>query len=281
MVKRETFERKRRQLDFYRTVAPSWEEWAEAIAPDAESCNLPLLEAAALAPAERVLDLASGAGEPALAAARAVGDSGHVTATDLSPEMLGIVERRARAAGLGNISFRVADMEQLPFEDRSFDRVVCRFGVMHSPEPANTFAEARRVLKPGARAAFMVWGEPDHNTLLTQVVHAANAVLRLFTEEEQRQAFCFAEKGSMSPLLREAGFQDAEERDFRLQTKTQMGVPFWIPVLGCHFGTVIAKLGEEGRSALYFAIAETCKPSIVNGGYQLDTHVRIGVGTAP
>ena len=83
---------------------------------------------------DRVLDIACGSGGPALSIARAVGDGGHVTATDFVTEMFEIVEREAKAEGLTNISVQQADATDLPFDDGSFDVVTCRFGIMFVPE---------------------------------------------------------------------------------------------------------------------------------------------------
>src|SRR5690606_2241998 len=101
----------------------------------AEPLNRPLIEAAQVRSGARVLDLASGAGEPAIPIARAVGPSGEVVATDLVPEMLKGARRRAAEEGLANIRFEQADMEALPFADESFDAVTCRIGLMYAPDP--------------------------------------------------------------------------------------------------------------------------------------------------
>ena len=74
---------KQTQRELYASNAAGWDKWAEALADQAERLNLPLIEAADIRAGMAVLDLASGAGEPALTAAQAVGASGQVTATDL------------------------------------------------------------------------------------------------------------------------------------------------------------------------------------------------------
>lgn len=81
-----------------------------------------------------------------------------MAATDLVPETPDGARRRADAAKIGNIDFRAADMERLPFVDKSFDRVTCRFGLMFASDPSAALAETFRVLRPGRRTAFLVWG---------------------------------------------------------------------------------------------------------------------------
>ena len=68
---------------------------------------------------------------------------------------------RAREGGLNNIVVRQADMDALPFADESFDVVTSRLGIMFSPNAERALSEARRVLRPGGTAAFLVWGSSD------------------------------------------------------------------------------------------------------------------------
>ncbi|MCG8695349.1 MAG: methyltransferase domain-containing protein [Minwuiales bacterium] len=273
-------EYKQGQRDLYAGNAAGWDKWAEALAEQAERLNAPLIDAAGIGPGSRVLDLASGAGEPALTAARRAEASGHVTATDLTPEMLAIVRRRAEAAGLSNMAFEVADMEELPFPDNSFDAVISRFGVMYSTDPVRTFAEANRVLKPGGRAAYMVWGPNTGNSMLWTVLKTANAELKLFTEEEEQHPFCYGGKGSLAPLMEEGGLRDAAEQDVVFEPKIKLGTPFWTPLLEMNFQGPLADLDKDGKAALDAAVADAFKPHIEGDVYRVGMHVRIGVATA-
>ena len=107
----------------------------------------------------RVLDIATGTGLAAEAAAAAVGPSGHVVAADISPAML---ERaRERLGGLPNVAFAVEDGQALTFPDGSFDAVLCNMGLMYFPDPARGLSEFHRVLRPGGRAAVSVTTTPS------------------------------------------------------------------------------------------------------------------------
>src|SRR5579864_52404 len=108
----------------------AWRKWYAHIAHFTRGATEALLAAAQLRPGMRVLDLASGVGDPALSLAAAVGPTGHVVATDLGPGMISLAEDLARTKGLKNIEFSEANAESLPFPDESFDVVTCRFGVM-------------------------------------------------------------------------------------------------------------------------------------------------------
>lgn len=118
-----------------------------------------LLDSATLQPGERVLDLACGTGLVTLAAARAVGPSGHALGTDLSGEMVALAEQQARRQGVSNARFTRMDAEQLALADGSVDVVLCSLGLMYVPEPQRVLGEARRVLRPGGRLVVSVWGE--------------------------------------------------------------------------------------------------------------------------
>jgi ubiquinone/menaquinone biosynthesis C-methylase UbiE len=105
-----------------------------------------LLSEARFQGTETVLDLGSGAGHTALACATAAAS---VVGVDVTPEMVAVATSLAAERGLQNVSFRLANVEALPFEDASFDVVTSRVSAHHYANPAAALAEARRVLKPG------------------------------------------------------------------------------------------------------------------------------------
>lgn len=152
----EAEQQKQQTRDNWLARAGNWNDWAARLEKQQKGLNEPLIEAAEIGPGLEVLDLASGTGEPALTIATQVGAEGRVTASDLVAEMLAGTERRADEKGLANMRFQVTDMQALPFEDATFDRVTCRLGLMYVPSPAKALSETRRVLRPGGRAAFLV-----------------------------------------------------------------------------------------------------------------------------
>jgi SAM-dependent methyltransferase len=113
----------------------------------------PLLDGAGVTGGLRVLDVATGPGFVAAAAARR---GASVTGLDFSAAMI------ARARQLHpSVTFREGDAEALPFVDDTFDAVTMNFGMLHLARPETAIAEAHRVLRPGGRFAFTVWGGPD------------------------------------------------------------------------------------------------------------------------
>lgn len=112
-----------------------------------------LAEAAAIRAGERVLDVAAGNGNATLAAARRFAE---VTSTDYVPALLDKGRARAVAEGLP-VNFQVADAENLPFADASFDAVLSTFGAMFTPDHARPAREMLRVVRPGGRIGLANW----------------------------------------------------------------------------------------------------------------------------
>src|SRR6266568_9004743 len=117
----------------YRLVAA--EKWKAKSAAMGQPVTDALVEYARPAVGMRVLDLASGTGEPAISLAVRVGPQGQVTALDLSADLLDIAEKRARTRELTNFTTQKADAHSLPFAEDSFDLGTSRFGVMFFREP--------------------------------------------------------------------------------------------------------------------------------------------------
>ena len=144
-------------------IFPTGRPWAEDLGYPDELANVP--EAAVgsfagvanpwqmgrLAPGERVLDLGSGAGTDSLIAAQMVGEQGHVTGIDMTPEMLAKARAAAVELGAANVEFVESEAEQLPFADASFDVVISNGVIDLIPDKDAVFAEVFRVLAPGGR----------------------------------------------------------------------------------------------------------------------------------
>jgi SAM-dependent methyltransferase len=157
-------------------------------------------------PGQRVLDVATGPGVAALAAARAVGPAGRVLATDLVPEFGAIVAAESITAAVDNVGFRAMGAEELALPDQSFDVVLCQFGLMFIPDPVRALGEMRRVLRPGGRLGVSVWSVPekvDHflaSRILTRLVPPAPEAERMPTPLE------LSEPGRIERLVAAAGF---------------------------------------------------------------------------
>src|SRR6202051_488528 len=197
----------------YRLVAS--EKWKAKSAALGQPVTDALVEYAQLRPGMQVLDLASGTGEPAISLASRVGANGHVTALDLSADLLEIAAQRARTRGLKNFTTQRADAHSLPFPDSSFDLATSRFGVMFFRDPVLALRELRRVLRPAARACFLAWGpvaQPYWQSMMG-VVH--RRVGGPMLPPGGADPFRFSTPGSLSDVLNSGGFNAVEE-----ETKT-------------------------------------------------------------
>ena len=162
-------------------------------------------------PNMRVLDLASGTGEPAITIAKRIAPTGHMTALDLSSDLLAIAAERARQRGLANLTTQQADAQQLPFLDEQFDLATSRFGVMFFPDTQRALTELRRVLKPGARACFAVWGSKDQPYFASTIGVVHRHVGGPFLEPKGPDPFRFSRPGSLSEALSQSGFSSVHE----------------------------------------------------------------------
>ncbi|MGO9084946.1 MAG: class I SAM-dependent methyltransferase [Candidatus Sulfotelmatobacter sp.] len=193
----------------FRLVAS--EKWKAKSAAMGQPVTDALVEYAQPVPGMRVLDLASGTGEPAISLASRVGPEGHVTALDLSPDLLEIAAQRAQARGLNHLVTQQADAHHLPFPADSFDLATSRFGVMFFRDPQLALREVFRVLRPEARACFLAWGPFDQPYWQSMMGVVHRHVGGLLLQPGGPDPFRFAEPGSLSAVLRSAGFRHVDE----------------------------------------------------------------------
>src|ERR1700733_7871607 len=151
-------ERQRRDWD---AAAEGWNKWWPTFERTAQHVSDRLIELAHILEGSRVLDIATGNGEPAVTAARRVGPQGRVIATDQSEGMLGIARSRAASLGISNVEFRDTDGEKLDLTERDFDAIVCRWGLMFMPDVAAAIKGFNQRLAPGGWFATAVWSTAD------------------------------------------------------------------------------------------------------------------------
>lgn len=129
--------------------------WQEQLWPAQES----LLSEVDPQPGEKILDISCGTGLVTLPVAEIVQPGGSVTGIDLSEGMIEKARSVKEQKGIDNVFFRRMDAEALDLPDDTFDVVICSLGLMYFPNPDKALGEMHRVLKPGGRAAALVWGE--------------------------------------------------------------------------------------------------------------------------
>ena len=199
-------------LDVWRESAQHWTKHSDTIHKMFVPLTRALIERAGIHEGQTVLDIAGGAGEPSLTIAETVGPEGSVTCTDAVAEMVEAARAGAQRRGITNIQFRQCVPDSLPFADESFDVVVSRLGVMFFPDPVVAVREMLRVLKPGGRLAFAVWGKSEVNPfcyLVTRVME--QHVESPPADPDAPNAFRFAEPGKLADVMTEAGAINVEE----------------------------------------------------------------------
>ncbi|MBI1773708.1 MAG: class I SAM-dependent methyltransferase [Proteobacteria bacterium] len=269
----------RRQRGLWSTTARAWTRWADRMEAMAERFNRPLVEAVRVNPGERALDLASGAGEPGITLARALGPEGEAVLTDLALPMLQGARRRADERGLANIRFAVANAEALGFGEASFHAVTCRFGLMFFPRPVVALCESLRVLKPGGRAAYMVWGPRADNPMFEISEAALEEVLG--PDPNPRDPFRFAAPGVVGEMFNEAGFAAVDEIEHRFERKAPLGEKFWQAGLEMGGGGRLENASDALLEALDQSVQRRLEPYRAADGYRLGAHIRIIVGRKP
>jgi SAM-dependent methyltransferase len=148
----------------WESAAEAWHRWGPAIETWLADATGTMLDDVHLGDGSRVLDVAAGAGGQTLAAARRVGPTGEVLATDISPAILDFAASEAAAAGLTNVRTLEADGEHLDaLPDGSFDAAISRVGLIYFPDQHRALTEICRTLRPGGRVSAIVYSTPDRN----------------------------------------------------------------------------------------------------------------------
>jgi SAM-dependent methyltransferase len=167
-----------------------------------------LIDRARPSAGERIVDVGCGCGVTSVALAQRVGAAGHVLGIDISAPMLARA-RQIAPAGLP-VDFALADATIYPFDPASIDLLFSRFGVMFFADPALSFANMRRALRPTGRLAFACWREPRENPWMMTPLQAVYQHVPKMPPQgpEDPGPFAFASEARVHRILSEAGFLD-------------------------------------------------------------------------
>jgi ubiquinone/menaquinone biosynthesis C-methylase UbiE len=182
-----------------------------------------LIERAGPKAGERIVDVGCGCGATTIALAQKVGLTGHVSGIDISAPMLA----RARQIALADlpVDFVLADATVYPFDPLSVDLLVSRFGVMFFADPALSFANMRRALRPSGRLAFACWRDPRENPFFTAPLQAAYKHVPKLPQlgPDDPGPFSFASEARVRRILSEAGFSKIAMEPCDLSLDTAVG----------------------------------------------------------
>lgn len=196
-----------RAREGWNAAAIGWKTWAPTIEKGAQIVNDRLVDLARLQPGQKVLDIAIGYGEPMVTAAKRVGSTGQVIATDLSPAMIDLAKERASELGLQRIEFYTCNGETLDIPHADFDAALCRWALMLMPHPDACLRRVHDVLKAGGRVAMAVFSEPAKSPF----VALAGGIVRREVglgppEPDEPGIFRLADADDLHKRFQDAGF---------------------------------------------------------------------------
>jgi ubiquinone/menaquinone biosynthesis C-methylase UbiE len=198
----------------WESAAEAWDRWGPLLARWLGPATESMLDMAAVGQGSRVLDVAAGAGEQSLVAARRAGPAGRVLATDISPAILRFALRAAREAGLDNVETLELDGERhetLP--EGAFDAAVSRVGLIYFPDQQRALAGIRRALRSGGRFAAVVYSTPEKNAFFSVPVGILRRRAQLPPPlPGQPGPFSLGGEGVLAKALEQSGFRDVEVR---------------------------------------------------------------------
>lgn len=201
------------QKSTWNEYSPMWKKWDDLLMDTLEPVADEIIQFLKIGESDKVLDIASGTGEPGLSIAKKL-PKGKLMMTDLSEGMLEVARENAEEKGINNIETRVCDACDLPFAENSFDAVSCRLGFMFFPDMLLAAREMYRVLKPGGKLAVSVWHAPERNFWATSISSTINKNMQLSTPPPETPGlFRCAQKGMMQDLFQQAGFKNTTEKE--------------------------------------------------------------------
>ena len=229
-----------------------------------------MLASAKLKAGERVLDLACGPGFAALEATKIVGSGGKVVGLDLNPGMIDVARQSAEKQGKSQIQWQQGNAAELPFDDNSFDVVLCQQGVQFFPNIVNTFREIHRVLVFKGRFICTVWGSIEGNPYFVTMANVLGRTLGPQLEAGVHNAFEKSYSNLYEKALREAGFAETFQSTMT-KTVSYPALETYVPghYSALPFADTIANLPEEMRQALFNEIILTLRPYETDDGAEI------------
>lgn len=192
----------------YNNAAPGWQKWWKTIETATQVVSKRLVELAEIKPGSKVLDIATGMGEPALTVAKKVGNTGHILAIDISSRMIYFAKQRAISLGLQDVvEFKEGDVETIDFPSSTFDAALCRWGLMFLPNPESGLSNIYRSLVKGGHFAAAVWASPEKVPFISVPM---NIVLQETNSPPSRTLgpFSMSDQNNLKKFYKESGFID-------------------------------------------------------------------------
>jgi ubiquinone/menaquinone biosynthesis C-methylase UbiE len=267
----------------WQAAAEAWHRWGPFLGEWLGEATETMFDLARIGPGSRVLDVAAGAGEQSISAARRVGESGHVLATDIAPALLERAAEDARAAGLSNVETRELDGEALDtLPAGSFDAAISRVGLIYFPDQQRALAGMKRALRPGGRVAAIVYSTPDRNAFFSIPVKIIRERAKLPPPlPGQPGPFSLGAEGVLEAAFAKAGLREIEVRKVpspvRLPSAAEC-VRFERESFGALHQMMVG-LSEAERAQAWQAIEEALRAFESGDGFVGPCEMLVGVGT--
>jgi SAM-dependent methyltransferase len=273
---------KNAQREQWNRDCAAWRRWTPALERWYGGATCRMLDLARVRPGQRVLDVAAGAGEPALSAAERVGPGGYVLATDISERTVELALQVARERGFGQVETRTMDGEELALPDASFDVVLCRLGLMYMPHPVTALREWRRALRAGGRVAVAVFSTPDRNAWGAVPASIIRRRAQLPPPVPgQPGPFSLGGPGVLEGVFLQAGFVDVEVCAVPAPHTTNSAAEY-VRVAREAFGAfraMMAHLSPPERASVWREVEDSMRSFESPAGFEAPGECLVGVAT--
>jgi len=260
----------------------AWRRWNPTLDRWYGEVTRQMLDAARIQPGQRILDIAAGAGEPAVSAAERVGPSGYVLATDIAEGIVELALQVARKRGLKQIETRAMDGEKLDLPDASFDAVLCRLGLMYMPHPVTAIREWRRALRAGGRVAVVVFSTPDRNSWGAMPASIIRRRAQLPPPVPgQPGPFSLGGPGVLEGVFRQAGFANPEVRAVPVPHRMASAAEY-VRVAREAFGAFNAMMAHrppQERESVWNEVEGSMRSFESSGGFEVPGECLVGAAT--
>jgi enediyne biosynthesis protein CalE5 len=273
------------QREGWDSVAEGWKEWWESIEKGAQMISQRLIELAEIKLGQRVLDVATGIGEPSITAAKVVGAGGHVLATDISGQMLAIAKERATFLGLQDIiEFKESDAENLDLTNSSFDAALSRWGLMLFPNPDAVIGKIYSSLVPGGRFAASVWADATKVPVLSLATRIIGSQIQMSAPPPGvPNPFSLADTNKLEDSLARTGFKDIHIDTVNVSFEFESGEDYYRYCQSASPSARIAlsKVIEERKEDVWRKVVEEAARNYgtANGQIKMDNESICVVGT--
>jgi ubiquinone/menaquinone biosynthesis C-methylase UbiE len=272
---------KQTTFEQWQTAAEAWYRWGPLLHQWLGEATDTMLEMADVKSGDRILDVAAGAGEQSITAAKKAGPSGYVLATDISPNILEFAQKMANEAGLTNIGTEVMDGENLTVEDGSFDVVISRVGLIYFPDQQKALRDMWRVLKPGGKVAAIVYSTPEKNKFFSVPVSIIRKRANLPPPAAgQPGPFSLGANGVIEDAFKQAGFQNV----LSVKVDSPVLLPtaaFCVQFEKESFGALhqmMSGLSEEEKQSVWKEIENELKQFETSNGFNGPCEMIVAVG---